>query len=143
MISVMMEYQDNLFDAKSVVDPFADLLENKLPLNPESIFGTGSNVEKFLYETLGYLNKVEDRMAIDKITYTDKEGNFCISAKEGLVTPQFTKGGQWSIIKDLKGYPLHKDGGVDLVLSKEGVKIKDSETEFVAAKGLVMPSRKC
>ena len=64
-------------------------------------------------------------------------------AQDGFATPRFTEGGQWSIVKDLKGYPLHKDGGVDLTISKSGVKIKESETEFMAAKGLVMPFRKC
>lgn len=64
-----------------------------------------------------------------------------IKASQGLST-SFTKGGQWKIIKDLKGYPTHKKGGVDIVIGKEGVSIARGYSRFTAERGLVMPKKK-
>lgn len=61
-----------------------------------------------------------------------------LKAEKGLQT-NFTKGGKWKLIKDLKGYPTHKEGGVDLTISKNGVSIKNGNTEFTAKYGLVIP----
>lgn len=137
MITVMMEYQDSLFDPNSTVDSFKELMTNKLPVNPDDIFGSGTELEKFLYDVLGYSTSVNELIANDEITYTDEEGNLC--AKSGFVTPRFREGGKWSIVKDLQGYPSHEKGGVDLTINNKGVTIKEGETEFVAEFGLVMP----
>jgi len=61
-----------------------------------------------------------------------------LKAEKGLQT-NFTKGGKWKLIKDLKGYPTHKEGGVDLTIGKNGVSIKNGNTEFTAKHGLVIP----
>ena len=61
-----------------------------------------------------------------------------LKAEKGLQT-NFTKGGKWKLIKDLKGYPTHKEGGVDLTIGKNGVSIKNGNTEFIAKHGLVIP----
>jgi len=61
-----------------------------------------------------------------------------LKAEKGLQT-NFTKGGKWKLIKDLKGYPTHKEGGVDLTIGKDGVKIKNGTTKFTAKHGLVIP----
>ena len=61
-----------------------------------------------------------------------------LKAEKGLQT-NFTKGGKWELIKDLKGYPTHKEGGVDLNISKNGVSIRNGNTEFTAKHGLVIP----
>lgn len=50
----------------------------------------------------------------------------------------FTKGGKWKVIKDLKGFPTHDGGGVDLVIGSDGVKVRNGNSEFHAANGLVM-----
>ena len=78
------------------------------------------------------------------ITQLEKEGLLEIDCKgklkaeKGLAT-SFTKGGKWKVIKDLKGYPTHKEGGVDLTIGKNGVSIKNGNTQFTAKYGLVIP----
>ena len=61
-----------------------------------------------------------------------------LKAEKGLATA-FTKGGKWKVIKDLKGYPTHKEGGIDLTIGKDGVSIKNGNTQFTAKYGLVIP----
>jgi hypothetical protein len=79
-----------------------------------------------------------------KVRELEKEGLLEIDCKgklkaeKGLVT-SFTKGGKWKIIKDLKGYPIHKEGGVDLTIGKNGVSIKNGNIQFTAKHGLVIP----
>lgn len=78
------------------------------------------------------------------ITQLEKEGLLEIDCKgklkaeKGLAT-SFVKGGKWKVIKDLKGYPTHKEGGVDLTIGKDGVNIKNGNTQFTAKHGLVIP----
>ena len=40
--------------------------------------------------------------------------------------PKGFKGGTWKIVKDLKGYPTHAKGGVDLSIKKNGLQLKNS-----------------
>ena len=78
------------------------------------------------------------------ITQLEKDGLLEIDCKgklkaeKGLVT-SFVKGGKWKVIKDLKGYPTHKEGGVELTIGKNGVSIKNGNTQFTAKHGLVIP----
>ena len=71
------------------------------------------------------------------ITYTDEEGNLC--AKMGGRSSKFTKGSKWEIVKDLKGYPSHAQGGVDIKLGKEGFSFSRGSGQIIAAHGLVLP----
>ena len=79
-----------------------------------------------------------------KVRELEKEGLLEIDCKgklkaeKGLAT-SFTKGGKWKVIKDLKGYPTHKEGGVDLTIGKDGVNIKNGNIQFTAKHGLVIP----
>lgn len=79
-----------------------------------------------------------------KVRELEKEGLLEIDCKgklkaeKGLAT-SFTKGGKWKVIKDLKGYPTHKEGGIDLTIGKDGVSIKNGNTQFTAKHGLVIP----
>jgi len=97
---------------------------NKPNTNP-ILQGNQTNVEEIITQ----LEK-------DGVLEIDCKGK--LKAEKGLVT-SFTKGGKWEIIKDLKGYPTHKEGGVDLTIGKDGVKIKNGDTEFTAKHGLVIP----
>ena len=74
----------------------------------------------------------------ENIVEKDCTGGGKLKAEKGLQT-NFTKGGKWRLIKDLKGYPTHKEGGVDLTIGKNGVSIKNGDTEFTAKHGLVIP----
>ena len=74
------------------------------------------------------------------ITYTDEEGNIC--AEKGLRGKEFTKGSKWTIVKDLTGYPSHKEGGVDLKFDTGGVKILRDGGEIIAKNGLILPNVK-
>jgi len=70
-----------------------------------------------------------------EITFVDEQGKPC--AEMGMRS-SFTKGKSWRVVKDLKGYPTHAEGGVDLQFNGEGVKIKKGETTITAKYGLVI-----
>jgi hypothetical protein len=65
----------------------------------------------------------------------------CNKAEDGAVTANFTPGGKWETVKDLKGMPSHKEGGVDLQINKDGdVTFKNTSGAIItAAAGLVIP----
>ena len=90
------------------------------------------------------ITEVQESDVEAKIRELEKDGLLEIDCKgklkaeKGLKT-NFTKGGKWKLIKDLKGYPTHKEGGVDLTIGKNGVSIKNGNTEFTAKHGLVIP----
>jgi hypothetical protein len=89
------------------------------------------------------VTEVQESDVEAKVRELEKEGLLEIDCKglkaeKGLVT-SFTKGGKWKLIKDLKDYPTHKEGGVDLTIGKDGVKIKNGNSEFTAKHGLVIP----
>ena len=85
-------------------------------------------IDNSLYNSV--LNQLEQENKLEK----DCTGGGKLKAKDGLRT-KFTKGGKWKLIKDLKGYPTHKEGGVDLTIGKNGVSIKNGDTEFIAKDG--------
>jgi len=89
-------------------------------------------IDNSLY--ISVLNQLEQEDKIEK----DCNGGGKLKAEKGLQT-SFTKNGKWKIIKDLKGYPTHKEGGVDLTIGKDGVSIKNGNTQFTAKYGLVIP----
>lgn len=97
---------------------------NKPNTNP-ILQGNQTNVEEIITQ----LEK-------DGLLEIDCKGK--LKAEDGLAT-SFTKGGKWKVIKDLKGYPTHKQGGVDLTIGKNGVSIKNGNTQFTAKHGLVIP----
>lgn len=97
---------------------------NKPNTNP-ILQGNQTNVEEIITQ----LEK-------DGLLEIDCKGK--IKAEKGLQT-NFVKGGKWKLIKDLKGYPTHKEGGVDLTINKNGVSIKNGNTQFTAKHGLVIP----
>lgn len=70
-----------------------------------------------------------------EITFVDEQGKPC--AEMGMRS-SFTKGKSWRVVKDLKGYPTHAEGGVDLQFDGGGVKIKKGETTITAKYGLVI-----
>ena len=51
----------------------------------------------------------------------------------------FKPGGKWAIIKDLKGLPSHKSGGVDLTIHEGGVAFSKGEGYVKAEKGMYLP----
>ena len=79
-----------------------------------------------------------------KVRELEKEGLLEIDCKgklkaeKGLVT-SFTKNSKWEIVKDLKGYPSHAQGGVDIKLGKDGFSFTRGSDQIMAAHGLVLP----
>ena len=71
-----------------------------------------------------------------EITYTDENGNPC--AKIGLTNT--TKGTNWKIVKDFKGQPKHSQGGVDIIISNEGVSMRRGGKDIKAEYGLLIPN---
>ena len=93
---------------------------------------------EFLDVYLQDFEQVEKILKEENIIEKDCTGGGKLKAEKGLQT-SFTKNGKWKIIKDLKGYPTHKEGGVDLTIGKNGVSIKNGNTEFTAKHGLLIP----
>ena len=91
---------------------------------------TNNNTEQQTPEDL--LTKMIDSGAIQK----DCTGGF--KAKDGI-RGKFTKGSQWEIAKDLKGYPSHAQGGVDIKLGKDGFSFTGKDGIIKAKYGLVLP----
>ena len=79
------------------------------------------------------------KLTIDpnEITYTNEDGIPC--AEMGMRGDKFTKGSQWEVVKDLKGYPSHANGGVDIKLGSDGFSFSRNGSEIKAAHGLVLP----
>lgn len=63
-----------------------------------------------------------------------------IKAEKGLST-SFSKGGKWSIVKELKG-ATHAEGGIDLTIGKDGVRLRGNGNDFYAKNGLVIKAQK-
>jgi hypothetical protein len=75
----------------------------------------------------------------------DKDGHPCFPdiARNGARPDAFTRGSKWEIIEDLKGYPSHAKGGVDLRIGSDGVTFKSAKGVDIKAKnGLVISKRK-
>jgi hypothetical protein len=106
-----------------------------LPFGMEKVTGLINIVENILSSDLSNTSIKES-----EITYTDEEGNPC--AKRGMRSSNFTKGSKWEIVKDLKGYPSHAQGGVDIKLGKDGFSFARGGGYIKAAHGLVLPKIK-
>lgn len=64
-----------------------------------------------------------------------------LKAKDGI-RGKFTKGSKWEIVKDLKGYPSHAQGGVDVKIGKNGFSFTRDNGVIEAKHGLVLPKIK-
>jgi len=111
--------------------------------NPEQIhiLGSKQDIEGFKK----YVNKNNPIQQTITDLFNDLEIKKCgpggglFKAADGMKPKGFTKGGTWKIVKDLKGYPTHAKGGVDLSIGKDGVKMHNGTTQITAAFGLVIP----
>jgi hypothetical protein len=96
-----------------------------------------SEIEQITGQTPTPENITEIVSALQKegaITYTDENGNPC--AKMGLRNA--SSGTNWKIVKDFKGQPKHSQGGVDISIGSDGVKMRRGGKEIKAAHGLVI-----
>ena len=165
----ILELQSDLFqkgrDKKNLVGLESSFNENNKDLDDFLGFSTkGSQTENQFLQLLNKDNNwvtffvksiIQDtaKQTITEVQQEDVEAKVRELEKEGLLeidckgklkaekglTTSFTKGGTWKVIKDLKGYPTHKEGGVDLTIGKDGVSIKNGNTQFTAKYGLVIP----
>lgn len=165
----ILEVQSDLFqkgrDKKNLVGLESSFNENNKDLDDFLGFSTkGSQTENQFLQLLNKDNNwvtffvksiIQDtaKQTITEVQQEDVEAKVRELEKEGLLeidckgklkaekglTTSFTKGGTWKVIKDLKGYPTHKEGGVDLTIGKDGVSIKNGNTQFTAKYGLVIP----
>lgn len=86
----------------------------------DNVFDENPELADAVYSVLGFkVIKESD------ITYTDEEGKTC--AEMGLTTNQNPKFGDWEIIKDLKGSPTHKQGGIDLSIKGNTIEAEGNE----------------
>jgi len=101
----------------------------------EELFDNNPELANAVYEAMG-LSTINE----SEITYTDEDGKPC--AKMGGRSAKFTKGSKWEVVKDLKGYPSHAQGGVDIKLGKDGFSFTRGNGQIMAAHGLVLPAIK-
>ena len=120
----------------------------KIKLNLNSEIDSNNSAKNIPNENLTNLNvqiktiseEEINEIIKNEVTYTDEEGKPC--AEKGGRTSIFTKGSKWSIVKDLKGYPTHAQGGVDIKLGKDGFSFTGKNGEIKAKHGLVLPKIK-
>lgn len=117
---------------------------NELPFQKVSndSFQQSQQIEKLFEDNTELANAVYSAMGLNvinesEITYTDEDGNPC--AKDGMRSSTFTKGSKWEVVKDLKGYPSHAQGGVDIKLGKDGFSFARANSQIKAAYGLLLP----
>lgn len=53
---------------------------------------------------------------------------------------KFTKNRRWAVVKDLKGFPSHKQGGVDIQFGPDGVNLTNGQSTIKANNGLIIPN---
>lgn len=122
------EYYDSL------QEPLFSISEQQ----PSNNLDTASNNNEITEIDDSLYNSILNQLEQENIIKRDCNGKGRLKAEKGLQT-NFNRGGKWKLIKDLKGYPTHKEGGVDLTIGKNGVIIKNGNTQFTAKHGLVIP----
>ena len=125
--------EEDILLPEDSVEEFKESKQDKIKPGLPELFESNPNLEQSVYEALGF-NTINE----SEITWTDEDGNPC--AKLGGRSDKFTKGSQWEIVKDLKGYPSHAQGGVDIKLGKDGFSFKGKDGDIKAAHGLVLPN---
>lgn len=123
---------------KTIKIAVKDITDKYQQITPQQKQQATFMFSEFLDVYLQDFNQVEKILKEENIIEKDCTGRGKLKAEKGLQT-SFTKNGKWKMIKDLKGYPTHKEGGVDLTISRNGVSIKNGNTEFTAKHGLLIP----
>jgi len=139
--------QENLYD--NLLRGFGEYLTENFNLNNleqqaqqlysqylDTIFPDSQvkEIDDYLYNSV--LNQLDQENKIEK----DCSGGN-LKAKDGI-RGKFTKGSQWEIVKDLKGYPSHSQGGVDVKIGKNGFSFTRDNGIIEAKHGLVLPKIK-
>ena len=97
------------------------------------------NLTEPLKKEIKGLTTIENLMSEGVLEYVDEQtGEPCM--KHGIRGNSFKRGSEWEIVKDLKGYKTHEQGGVDLTIGSDGIKIKNGKTDYYAKNGLLMPN---
>ena len=97
------------------------------------------NLAEPLKKEIKGLTTIENLMSEGVLEYVDEQtGEPCM--KHGIRGNSFKRGSKWEIVKDLKGYKTHEQGGVDLIIGSDGIKIKNGKTDYYAKNGLLMPN---
>lgn len=78
---------------------------------------------------------IKELISKGEITFTDEQGNPCAACGMGGV-----KGTKWEIVKDFNGMPKHSQGGVDIMLTDNGVRIIRDGGEIECKNGLFINS---
>lgn len=94
----------------------------------ETLTDTQSDMLVEVYKSMGF-----DQVLQEDLQYTTEDGDICASA--GLTTG--IQGSNWTLVSDFKGYPSHRNGGVDITLGADGVYLTNERTTFKAQSGLV------
>lgn len=96
------------------------------------------------------MNLMDNGLQKNRLSYLD---DYLYKRNRGMGTPnrlmaregmrgKFTKGSKWEVVKDLKGYPSHAKGGVDIKFDESGVSFSRNGGKIKAKDGLVLPKVK-
>lgn len=132
ILDLLKKFASELFNIK-----FNDIIVNKFIEIQNSTY-TIQDVENF--GTFIDDIDIEGKFTPTKEALERKKECISLTAESGFKNSNFTKGSQWSIVEDLKGYPSHANGGVDLQFGDNGISFTHSSGKnIVAAHGLVLP----
>ena len=132
---------DNLQNRQKYSKLVKEYNNRKTPFSANLIDVTGNIGTKhsFIAIKLKARVNIQDLITSNQITYTTEDGQPC--AKEGVRFNSFTPGSNWQVVKDLKGYPSHTNGGIDVKIDQSGVKIINNKGDLIKAEnGLVLPN---
>lgn len=115
-------------------------VRGNVSLNPQELSSFLSKMTKDEVSDLSSNISVDELISKNIVKYVDKDtGEPCL--RHGGKGGSFKRGGKWEVVKDLSGYKKHEQGGVDVVIGKNGVSIKNGgKSEFYAKNGLIVPA---
>jgi len=111
------------------------------------ILGSKEDIQGFKDFVQGDTTITDITFSTDELTQANDLVDQCkiggsssqIKAAKGL-TNGFKKGGKWELVEDLKGYPSHAQGGVDIQFNNDGYYFKNNDATIKASCGLCLPS---
>ena len=143
--SYMFAKENNLLENGEFTEKTYDVLKNMAEKDWKSVPNDFNSILEWYNKksAINYLNKFYATIPFYLYLQSQKSTRDYskVKAKDGI-RGKFTKGSQWEIVKDLKGYPSHSQGGVDIKLGKNGFSFTRNNGVIEAKHGLVLPKIK-
>ena len=122
-----------------VGDWISDGIDLEIQSLKKSRYNTSNQNEVLIYNN-GSITDI-DIFKTDLVKESDTMMKCVGFARYGLAD-KINKGGMWKIEKDFHNSPLHSEGGVQIVVTKQGVEFNNGDGFIKAANGVVMGNNK-